>query len=167
LNIPYGQAAVSGQIDYTAGGRYDDSWRHGLFRKSLIGMLLDVQEFRTRYVYRSGDGTRRVPATWEWPNETANAEVFMSTGVLPVTQRSAWKTLGSQAEQIRKLDADWQTKQGKIWQTWNAIGDEYRSFLDGIAAESRPNAPVNLVNTLKQYIAEERESLQSAQNVKP
>ncbi len=48
-----------------------------------------------------------------------------------------------------------------------AIGDEYRSFLDGIAAESRPNAPVNLVNTLKQYIAEEREALQSSQNVKP
>jgi hypothetical protein len=44
------------------------------------------------------------------------------------------------------------------------IGDEYRSFLDGLAAESRHNAvPPNLPNTLRQYIAEEREALLSSQ----
>ena len=37
------------------------------------------------------------------------------------------------------------------------IGDEYRSFLDGLAAESKRNVPPNLPNTLRQYIAEERE----------
>jgi len=47
------------------------------------------------------------------------------------------------------------------------IGDEYRSFLDGLAAEDKHNAPANLVNTLKQYIAEEREALQTSQDVKP
>lgn len=47
------------------------------------------------------------------------------------------------------------------------IGDEYRSFLDGLAAEAKHNAPANPVNTLRQYIAEEREALQSSQDVKP
>jgi len=47
------------------------------------------------------------------------------------------------------------------------IGDEYRSFPDGLAAEAKHNAPANLVNTLKQYIAEEREALQTSQDVKP
>jgi hypothetical protein len=47
------------------------------------------------------------------------------------------------------------------------IGDEYRSFLDGLAAESRHNVPPNLPNTLRQYIAEEREALQRSQDVKP
>ena len=48
------------------------------------------------------------------------------------------------------------------------IGDEYRAFLDGLAAEAKHhNAPANLVNTLRQYIAEEREALQSSQDVNP
>jgi hypothetical protein len=46
------------------------------------------------------------------------------------------------------------------------IGDEYRSFLDGLAAESRHNVPPNLPNTLRQYIAEEREALLRSQDVK-
>jgi hypothetical protein len=44
----------------------------------------------------------------------------------------------------------------------DATGDEYRSFLDGIAAEAKHKPPVNVVNTLRQYIAEER---QDAQNI--
>ena len=47
------------------------------------------------------------------------------------------------------------------------IGDEYRSFLDGLAAESKHNVPPNLPNTLRQYIAEERETLQRSQDVRP
>ena len=47
------------------------------------------------------------------------------------------------------------------------IGDEYRSFIDGLAAESRPKLPPNLPNTLRQYIAEERAALQKSQDVKP
>ena len=48
------------------------------------------------------------------------------------------------------------------------IGDEYRSFLDGLAAESRhKTVPPNLPNTLRQYIAEEREALQRSQDVRP
>ena len=48
------------------------------------------------------------------------------------------------------------------------IGDEYRSFLDGLAAESRHNpVPPNLPNTLRQYIAEEREALQRSQDIRP
>jgi hypothetical protein len=47
------------------------------------------------------------------------------------------------------------------------IGDEYRSFLDRLAAEAKHNAPANLVNTLRQYIAEERQALQTPQDVKP
>ncbi|HSP64334.1 MAG TPA: hypothetical protein VLQ90_15195 [Pyrinomonadaceae bacterium] len=39
----------------------------------------------------------------------------------------------------------------------SGIGDEYRSFLDGLAAESSRNVPPNMPNTLRQYIAEERE----------
>jgi hypothetical protein len=48
------------------------------------------------------------------------------------------------------------------------IGDEYRSYLDGLAAESRHNpVPPNLPNTLRQYIAEEREALQRSQDARP
>ena len=47
------------------------------------------------------------------------------------------------------------------------IGDEYRFFLDRLAVEAKHNAPANLVNTLRQYIAEEREALQSSPDVKP
>ena len=51
-----------------------------------------------------------------------------------------------------------------VWRAARAaIGDEYRSFLDGVAAEAKHNAPANLPNTLTQYIAEEREALQSPQ----
>jgi hypothetical protein len=32
-------------------------------------------------------------------------------------------------EQIRALDADWQTKQAKIWQTWQPIGETYTEVL--------------------------------------
>jgi len=42
------------------------------------------------------------------------------------------------------------------------IGDEYRSFLDGIASEAKQNAPPDLPNILKQYIAEERQALESS-----
>ena len=41
----------------------------------------------------------------------------------------------------------------------SALGDEYSSFLDGLAAESRRNAPGNLVNILSQFIVEERQAL--------
>ena len=47
------------------------------------------------------------------------------------------------------------------------IGDEYKSFLDGLATQAKLNPPGNLVNTLKQYIAEERQAHQSSQNIKP
>ncbi len=46
------------------------------------------------------------------------------------------------------------------------IGDEYRSFLDALAEESRHNVPSHLPNTLRQYIAEEREALQKSPGVK-
>jgi hypothetical protein len=50
-----------------------------------------------------------------------------------------------------------------VWRTARSgIGDEYSSFLDGLAADAKHNPPGNLVNTLKQYIAEER---QRAQNI--
>ena len=49
----------------------------------------------------------------------------------------------------------------------DALGDEYRSFLDRLAAEARHNAPGNLVKILTEYIAEERQALKDAQNVKP
>src|SRR5689334_1331973 len=49
----------------------------------------------------------------------------------------------------------------------DGIGDEYRSFLDGLVAEAKHRSPVNAVNALKQYIAEERQALKGAQNVKP
>ena len=49
----------------------------------------------------------------------------------------------------------------------SGIGDEYRFFLDRLAVEAKHNAPANLVNTLRQYIAEEREALQSSPDVKP
>jgi len=38
------------------------------------------------------------------------------------------------------------------------IGDEYKSFLDGLATEAKLNAPGDLVNALKKYIAEERQA---------
>jgi hypothetical protein len=41
----------------------------------------------------------------------------------------------------------------------NAMGAEYKSFLDGVAAEVRHNAPVDVPNILRQYIAEEKEAL--------
>jgi hypothetical protein len=47
------------------------------------------------------------------------------------------------------------------------IGDEYRSFLDGLAAEASHSGPPNLPNTLRQYIAEEREALQNSTGVRP
>ena len=54
-----------------------------------------------------------------------------------------------------------------VWSTARGgIGDEYRSFLDGLAADAKLNAPGDLVNTLKQYIAEERRAHQSSQDVK-
>jgi hypothetical protein len=49
----------------------------------------------------------------------------------------------------------------------DGIGEEYRSFLDGLAAEARYTSPVNVVNTLRQYIAEERQAMNDAQDVKP
>jgi hypothetical protein len=48
----------------------------------------------------------------------------------------------------------------------SALEEEYRSFLDGLAAEARHKQPASLANTLRQYIAEEREALQSPQDVK-
>ena len=47
------------------------------------------------------------------------------------------------------------------------IGDEYSSFLDGLVASARHNPPVNLLNTLKQYVAEERQASQPSQHAKP
>ena len=44
----------------------------------------------------------------------------------------------------------------------DGIGDEYRSFLDGLAAEAKHRSPVNVVDILRQYIADER---QRAQNI--
>ncbi len=44
-----------------------------------------------------------------------------------------------------------------------ASGEEYKSFLDGLAAEAKHTPPANLVLILKQYIAEERQALESAQ----
>ena len=41
----------------------------------------------------------------------------------------------------------------------DAMGTEYKSFIDGIAAEARHNTPNNVPNILRQYIAEEREAL--------
>ena len=46
----------------------------------------------------------------------------------------------------------------------DGIGDEYRSFLDDLAAEAKHRSPVNAVNALKQYIAEERHALASSKN---
>ena len=49
----------------------------------------------------------------------------------------------------------------------SALGDEYRSFVDGLVVEARNNSPSpNLANTLKQYIGEERQALQTSQDVK-
>jgi hypothetical protein len=41
----------------------------------------------------------------------------------------------------------------------NAMADEYKSFLDGVAAEAKDKAPVDVPNILRQYIAEENEAL--------
>ena len=38
------------------------------------------------------------------------------------------------------------------------IGEDYRTFLDGIAAEARGKGAMNVAGILKQYIAEEREA---------
>jgi len=46
------------------------------------------------------------------------------------------------------------------------IGEEYRSFLDGIAADAKHNAALDLPNVLKQFIAEERQALASSQDAK-
>ena len=49
----------------------------------------------------------------------------------------------------------------------SAIGDEYRSFLDGLVVEARRNPPPpNLAHILKQYITEEKEALQKSQDAK-
>jgi hypothetical protein len=45
----------------------------------------------------------------------------------------------------------------------SALGDEYRSFVDGLLVEARRNAPANLVAILSQYIAEERQALAPSQ----
>jgi len=37
-----------------------------------------------------------------------------------------------------------------------ALGEDYRGFLDGLARETLPGAPINIASVLKQYIAEER-----------
>ena len=39
-----------------------------------------------------------------------------------------------------------------------ALGEDYRSFVDGLASESRPSAQMNMPNVLRQYIAEERQA---------
>ena len=50
----------------------------------------------------------------------------------------------------------------------SAIGDEYRSFLDGLVVEARRNPPPpKLAHILKQYITEEREALQKSQAMNP
>lgn len=41
----------------------------------------------------------------------------------------------------------------------DAMGTEYKSFLDAVAAKAKHNAPVNVPNILRQYIAEEKEAL--------
>ena len=41
----------------------------------------------------------------------------------------------------------------------NAMAAEYKSFLDGVAVEAKHNAPVDVPNILRQYIAEEYEAL--------
>ena len=46
-----------------------------------------------------------------------------------------------------------------------ACGEQYRSFLDGLAAETKHTPPANLVNILKQYLAEERRALQTSQDL--
>ena len=47
-----------------------------------------------------------------------------------------------------------------------ASGEEYKSFLDGLAADAKHTPPANLVNILKQYLAEERQALESSQDAK-
>lgn len=47
-----------------------------------------------------------------------------------------------------------------------AGGEEYKAFLDGLAAEAKHTPPANLPAILKQFIAEERQALQSSQDVK-
>jgi hypothetical protein len=41
----------------------------------------------------------------------------------------------------------------------NAMADDYKLFLDGVATEAKHNAPVDVPNILRQYIAEENEAL--------
>jgi hypothetical protein len=55
-----------------------------------------------------------------------------------------------------------------VWKAVRSgIGDEYRAFLDGIASEARQQAPIDVPNILRQFIAEERQALQSSPEVKP
>src|SRR6476646_3518609 len=50
----------------------------------------------------------------------------------------------------------------------SALGDEYRSFLDGLVVEARHNPPPpNLASVLKQYLTEERQALQKSQANNP
>jgi hypothetical protein len=52
-----------------------------------------------------------------------------------------------------------------VWRAARSgIGDEYRSFLDGLATEAKRDRPINLVNTLRQYIAEEQEGTKNLTN---
>jgi hypothetical protein len=39
-----------------------------------------------------------------------------------------------------------------------ALGEEYRSFVDGLASEARPGAQISMANVLRQYIAEEKQA---------
>lgn len=55
-----------------------------------------------------------------------------------------------------------------VWKAVRSgIGDEYRAFLDEIAAEARHQAPIDVPTVLRQLIAEERQALQSSPEVKP
>jgi hypothetical protein len=55
-----------------------------------------------------------------------------------------------------------------VWKAVRSgIGEEYRAFLDEIAAEARHQAPIDVPNVLRQLIAEERQALQSSPEVKP
>ena len=76
----------------------------------------------------------------------------------------SWASDGARLEALARQPA-----YRAVWRfARGGIGDEYRSFLDGLAAESRhnPSRPICL-NTLRQYIAEEREALQRSQDVRP
>ncbi len=44
------------------------------------------------------------------------------------------------------------------------MAEEYRTCLDDLSAQVRQATPVSVVNNLRQYIAEERQVLQSARD---